>query len=100
VRALHNQHRQEHDQISASGQEEFEPNYNAVPSQLLPIITTYAPTQINLAKWGFVPEGWTSSRIRPQNNARLETVAEKPMFRTSFAGRHCMVLADGFYEWD
>jgi putative SOS response-associated peptidase YedK len=51
----------------ASGHEEFESNYNAVPSQLLPIITTYAPTQISLAKWGFVPEGWTSRRIRPQN---------------------------------
>jgi putative SOS response-associated peptidase YedK len=47
----------------ASGHEEFEPNYNAVASQLLPIITTYAPTQISLARWGFVPEGWTSSRI-------------------------------------
>jgi putative SOS response-associated peptidase YedK len=34
----------------SSGQQEFGPNYNAVPSQLLPIITTYAPTQISLAK--------------------------------------------------
>lgn len=83
-----------------SGQQEFQPTYNAVKSQLLPIITTYAPTAIVLAKWGFVPEEWTSSRVRPQNNARLETAAEKPMFRTSFAGRHCMVLTDGFYEWN
>jgi len=84
----------------ASGQEEFELNYNAVPSQLLAIITTYAPTEIKLAKWGFMPADWKSSRIRPQNNARLETAAEKPMFRTSFAGLHSMVLADGFYERD
>jgi putative SOS response-associated peptidase YedK len=84
----------------ASGQEEFEPNYNAVPSQLLPIITTYAPTQITLAKWGFVRADWKSSRIRPQNNACLQTAAEKPMFRDSFAGLHCMVLADDFYEWE
>jgi putative SOS response-associated peptidase YedK len=78
---------------------DFEPTYNAAPSQLLPIITTYAPDHIVLAKWGFVPEELTSSHIRPQNNARLETAAEKSMFRTSFAGRHCMVLADSFYEW-
>jgi len=84
----------------ASGSINFEPTYNAPPSQLLPIITTYAPAEITLAKWGFVPEEWRSSKIRLQNNARLETAAEKPMFRESFAGRHCMVLADSFYEWN
>jgi putative SOS response-associated peptidase YedK len=82
-----------------SGEQEFVPTYNAVISQLLPIITTYAPTAIMMAKWGYRPEGWTSSRIRPMNNARLETAAEKPMFRDSFSGRHCMVLTDGFFEW-
>jgi putative SOS response-associated peptidase YedK len=83
----------------AAGQAEFEPTYNAAPSQLLPIITTYAPHEITLAKWGFVPEEWSSPHIRPQNNARLETAADKPMFRSAFAGRHCLVLTDGFYEW-
>ena len=39
-----------------------------------------------MSKWGFVPHGWTNSRIRPQNNARLETAAEKPMFRGSLSG--------------
>ena len=37
--------------------------------------------------------------MRPQNNARLETAAEKPMFRKSFDGQHCLVIADSFYEW-
>jgi putative SOS response-associated peptidase YedK len=83
----------------ATGQTNFEPTYNAAPSQLLPIIRTYAPGEITLAKWGFIPEGWTSSHIRPPNNARLETARDKPMFRESFSGRHCMVLADSFYEW-
>jgi putative SOS response-associated peptidase YedK len=32
-------------------------------------------------------------------NARLETAAEKPMFASSFRGRHCLALADGYYEW-
>jgi hypothetical protein len=104
VRALFDRCRQEHDRVSLRrnvrfGSARVPAHYNATPSQLLPIITTYAPSAINLAKWGFVPEGWASSRIRPQNNARLETAAEKTMFRSSFSGRHCMVLTDGFYEW-
>jgi putative SOS response-associated peptidase YedK len=77
--------------------EHYEPTYNAAPSQLLPIIRTHRPDTIELAKWGFVREDWKNSRIRPQNNARLETADEKPMFRDSFRGRHCMVLADCFY---
>jgi putative SOS response-associated peptidase YedK len=83
-----------------SGAHEFHPTYNAAPSQLLPIITTYAPSAITLGKWGFVPEDFSYPKMRPQNNARLETAATKPSFRTSFAGRHCLVITDGYYEWD
>jgi putative SOS response-associated peptidase YedK len=80
-------------------QQEFEPTYNAAPSQMLPIIRTYRPDTIELAKWGFVREDWKRSRLRPQNNARLETADEKPMFHESFRTRHCLVIADSFYEW-
>jgi putative SOS response-associated peptidase YedK len=74
-------------------------SYNAAPSQLLPIIRTHHADRIELAKWGFVREDWNNARSRPQNNARFETAARKPMFADSFAGRHYMVLADSFYEW-
>jgi putative SOS response-associated peptidase YedK len=38
----------------STGQQEFHPTYNAVMSQLFPIITTYAPTTISMARWGFI----------------------------------------------
>jgi putative SOS response-associated peptidase YedK len=55
--------------------EHYEPTYNAAPSQLLAIIRTYHEDRIELAKWGFVPEGWRSTKMRPQNNARCPTSA-------------------------
>jgi len=36
--------------------------YNAAPSQMLPIIRTYAPDRIDLARWGFWPEEWKRSK--------------------------------------
>jgi putative SOS response-associated peptidase YedK len=79
---------------------DYELSYNAAPSQMLPIIRTYRPDMIELARWGFWPEEWKRPKhSRAMINARLETAATKPMFRDSFAGRHCLVLADSFYEW-
>src|SRR5580700_5512213 len=80
--------------------EHYEPTYNAAPSQMMPIIRTYHEDRIELVRWGFWPEEWKrSTRVRPQINARLETAAQKPMFKSSFEARHCLVLADGYYEW-
>ncbi|NML66081.1 SOS response-associated peptidase [Hymenobacter sp. RP-2-7] len=76
------------------------PNYNAAPSQALPIITNAAPQQIQLVPWGLVP-GWSrdpASGPKPIN-ARAETLQEKPSFRQLLARKRCLVLADSFYEW-
>jgi putative SOS response-associated peptidase YedK len=77
----------------------FEPHYNAAASQQLPIITTFDAEKIVLAKWGFVPEDFKPTGIRPLLNARSETAAEKRFFRGAFSSRRCLVLADGFFEW-
>jgi putative SOS response-associated peptidase YedK len=41
---------------------DYEATYNAAPSQMLPIIRTYAPDLIELARWGFWPEEWKRSK--------------------------------------
>ena len=51
-------------------------------------------------RWGLIPS-WTKSAAAgtPMINARAETVAERPTFRTAFRRRRCLILADGYYEW-
>jgi putative SOS response-associated peptidase YedK len=53
-----------------------------------------------LLQWGLVPS-WSPSPDTGLKmiNARLETVAEKPAFRSAFERFRCLILADGFYEW-
>ena len=76
------------------------PSYNAAPSQGLPVILNARPQTITRGTWGFLP-AWASGRrdVKPLINARAETVATTPFFRQAFRTKRCLVLADGFYEW-
>lgn len=77
------------------------PRYNIAPSQDIPIIrNTETSTEMVLAKWGLVPHWSKEPKTKYSTiNARIETVAEKPAYRTSFKRRRCLIPADGFYEW-
>ncbi|MCQ9384690.1 SOS response-associated peptidase [Brevibacterium sp. 50QC2O2] len=82
------------------------PRYNVPPGAVLPIIVSRPnedgelSTQIRSARWGLVP-GWAKDvKIGFRAfNARVETVASKPMFRAAFAARRCVVAVNGYYEW-
>jgi putative SOS response-associated peptidase YedK len=79
----------------------FPPHYNAAPTQPLPVIRTAKEgRRLELMRWGLVPS-WSKgpdSRFS-MFNARAETVAEKPAFRSAFRARRCLVPASGFFEW-
>jgi putative SOS response-associated peptidase YedK len=77
---------------------EFEPRYNAAPSQQLPVITDADPDSIQRLEWGLIPR-WSDDDSGGHINARAETVEEKPAFAEAYEQRRCLVLADGFYEW-
>lgn len=69
--------------------------WNRAPGAESPIIIK---DKIGLAKWGLQPAWAKADRAGP-HNARIETAAEKPYFKTAWAKRHCLVPATGFYEW-
>jgi putative SOS response-associated peptidase YedK len=80
---------------------ELPARYNVAPSQ--PVAAARAgadrPT-LSLLRWGLIPSWAKDPKIAfALINARSETVAEKPAFRTAFRQRRCLVPADGFYEW-
>ncbi len=75
-------------------------NYNAHPTQKLPVIKSYSNAKIlEVLQWGLTPS-WTQEReIRPLINARLETLGEKMTFKNLIKNYRCLVVADGYYEW-
>ena len=77
------------------------PSYNIAPSQPIPVIPNDGQKRLDFFRWGLVPSWSKDEKFGGYNliNARGETAAEKPSFRTPFRRRRCLVLADGFYEW-
>jgi putative SOS response-associated peptidase YedK len=86
--------------VFASGQ--WEPRYNIAPSQPVAVVRAAAAASRELTwrRWGLVP-AWSKDPAIGNRliNARAETAAEKPAFRTAFRRRRCLIVADGFYEW-
>jgi putative SOS response-associated peptidase YedK len=52
-------------------------------------------------RWGLVPSWWKKSlkEVPATFNARSDTVADKPMFRSAFGRSRCIIPASGYYEW-
>ena len=78
------------------------PRYNIAPTQDVPVVRGggNGVRELSMLRWGLVPS-WAKAigGSAPLINARGETVAEKPSFRSAFAKRRCLIPADGFYEW-
>jgi putative SOS response-associated peptidase YedK len=77
------------------------PNYNIAPTQMVPaVINDGEANRIGLLKWGLIPSWAKDPKIAFQTiNARAETIAEKPAFRTAIRRKRCLIPADSFYEW-
>lgn len=81
---------------------DWQPRYNIAPTQIIPAIvaTAKGDRSFKPLRWGLIPSWSKDPAIGAKLiNARSETVAEKPSFRSAFKHHRCLILADGFYEW-
>jgi len=80
----------------------FPPRWNVAPGTDIAVVRIAADgkREIVALRWGLVPS-WAKERSIGQRlvNARAETLAEKPAFRSAFRKRRCLIPADGYYEW-
>jgi putative SOS response-associated peptidase YedK len=84
----------------------YEPVYHVSAFSLpkAPVITNEEERNIKMMNWGLIPfwvkDQKTAEDIRLKTfNARSETMFEKPSFRTSIKNKRCIVIVDGFFEW-
>jgi len=83
----------------------FEARYNIAPTQDVLVVRADPADGHRVAamlRWGLIPSWSKSDKVAsgpPMINARAETLAEKPTFRTAYRRRRCLIPADGFYEW-
>jgi putative SOS response-associated peptidase YedK len=81
-------------------QAQLTPRFNVAPTQEHPIIISQSPNQMIMMRWGLVPFWAKDPKIGNRLiNARAESVATRPAFRTSIKRKRCLVPATGFYEW-
>lgn len=81
---------------------DLKPRYNIPPGTDIAVIrqSPEGKRVLHALRWGLVPHWARDPGIGGKlNNARGETVAEKPSFRDAFRRRRCLIPADGFYEW-
>ncbi len=82
-----------------------EPSYNVAPTDPVPGVLTrtsgdQAARELRVLHWGLVPRWAGDARGAARRiNARVETVATLPAYRSALAARRCLLPADGYYEW-
>jgi putative SOS response-associated peptidase YedK len=82
--------------------ETFDAGYNIAPGSLIPVIRQSPENQrvLHRLTWGLLPHWAKDPTIAARlNNARGESVSDKPAFRDAFSRRRCLIPASGFFEW-
>jgi putative SOS response-associated peptidase YedK len=76
------------------------PRFNIAPTQPVAVAANRDDRKLDFFTWGLIPSWADDPAIGSRMiNARAETLAEKPSFRSAYRRRRCLIFADGFYEW-
>lgn len=76
------------------------PRFNIAPTQPVLVIPNDGTGRADFFVWGLIPSWAKDPSIGARMiNARAETLAEKPSFRSAYRYRRCLILADGLFEW-
>ncbi|HEV3386422.1 MAG TPA: SOS response-associated peptidase [Gemmata sp.] len=78
------------------------PRYNIAPTTQIAVarVSASETRELARARWGLIPSWQKAGEKFPfLTNARSETAATKPSFRSAFKKRRCIIPASGFYEW-
>jgi putative SOS response-associated peptidase YedK len=85
------------------GTSNLQPRYNICPTTPIDaVVSADGKRELVSMRWGLIPNWWNKplKEMRLATfNARAETVAQKPMFRSAFKGNRCIIPASGYYEW-
>lgn len=74
--------------------------FNIAPGNEVPVIVRSQENVLAVMRWGLVPYGTKDLHAaRPLINARAETLAEKPSFKSLLKNRRCLIPASGYFEW-
>jgi putative SOS response-associated peptidase YedK len=74
--------------------------YNIAPSQPILALPNEGINRADFFVWGLIPSWAKDPSIGSRMiNARAETLAEKPAFRSAYKYHRCLIFADGFFEW-
>ena len=90
-----------HFDVEEPPEEVLPPSWNVAPTDpVYVVLERHVRRSLRVVRWGLVPSWATDPKVGARFiNARRETVADKPAFRTAYARRRCLVPADGYYEW-
>jgi putative SOS response-associated peptidase YedK len=75
-------------------------NYNAAPGQKIYALVKDEKRRLKGFHWGLLTNWSAKDPHFKLINVRSETLSEKKTFAHYFKQNRCLVIADGFYEWD